>query len=135
MIGVVLGLFILGILFTTLAIGLSEGFLSSPASLCIVIFWVLGILLLVASFATRHNLNLYGLYAPFSSTALALYVAVEFVGGGYLVFLGVSNQISNLGAIDWSLLGVAGFGLVLVVDSWLSYRRAFKKDLTVKKEV
>lgn len=128
-------LLILGILFTTLAIGLSEGFLASPASLCIVIFWVLGILFLVASFATRHDLNLYNLYMPYSATVLILYVAVEFLGGGYLVFLGVSNQISNLEAIDWSLIGVTAFGLVLVVDSWLFYRRALKKDLTVMKKV
>jgi hypothetical protein len=125
MILVLLILLVLGILLTTAGIAL----LTSDLGL---IFLLVGAILLVSSFAASRQLSVF-LYLPEESTALALYVAVEFLAGACLAFLGVSNFLFESGARDWSLAAIAVFGLLLVTDSLLLYRRGFRQDLGKEK--
>ena len=66
-------------------------------------------------------------YMREASTALALYVAVEFLAGAYLVFIGISNLVFDVKGFDWGLVALTVFGLLLVTDSLLLYRRGFKQ--------
>jgi len=127
MILILLILLILGILLTTLGIALLTSVLG-------LIFLLLGVIFLATSFGASRQLSVF-LYLPEESTALALYVAVEFLAGAYLAFLGISNVLFESEARDWSLAAIAVFGLLLVTDSLLLYRRGFKQDLAKKNRV
>jgi len=92
-----------------------------------VISLVLGISFLIVFLGFRRqaaDLNLLG-----SSTALALIVAVEFLIGAWLAFVGVSNFDPAAGSegLPWSLATDTILGLLLVTDSVLLYRREFKQ--------
>jgi len=66
-------------------------------------------------------------YQTEASTALALYVAVEFLVGAFLVFIGISNLVFDVKGFDWGLVALTVFGLLVVTDSLLLYRRGFKQ--------
>jgi len=72
-------------------------------------------------------------YQTEASTALALYVAVEFLVGAYLVFIGISNLVFDVKGFDWGLAALTVFGLLLVTDSLLLYRRGFKQIARFRK--
>jgi len=91
------------------------------------IFFALGVVFLAVSFAASRQLSVF-LHLPDESTAIALYVAVEFLAGIALGFVGVGNVVFDSEAIDWSLVAIAVFGLLLVADSLLLYRRGFRQD-------
>ena len=74
-------------------------------------------------------------YLREASTALALYVAVEFLAGAFLVFIGISNLVFDVKGFDWGLVAITVFGLLLVTDSLFLYRRGFKQVVGEKKEV
>ena len=74
-------------------------------------------------------------YLPESSIVLALCVAVEFLAGAYLVFMGIGNLVSPSEGLDWRLVAISAFGLLLATDSLLFYRRDFKQVAGKKKGV
>ena len=97
-------------------------------------FLTFGVVSFAASFAARRQFCVF-LYLPGESAAIALYVAVEFLAGAALGFVGVSNAVFDSEAFEWSLAAIAMFGLLLVADSLLLYRRGFKQDLRKEKGV
>ncbi|MBU1159299.1 MAG: hypothetical protein KKE24_08165 [Candidatus Thermoplasmatota archaeon] len=118
---------ILGIMMTAAGISLMISDLG-------LIFFALGVVFLVVSFAASRQLSAF-LYLPGESTVMALYVAVEFLAGAALVFVGFSNIVFDSEVFDSSLVAIAMFGLLLVSDSLLLYRRGFKQDLGKEKKV
>jgi hypothetical protein len=97
-------------------------------------FLTVGVVFFAASFAGRQQFVVF-LYLPGESAAIALYVAVEFLAGVALGFIGGSNIVFDSKAIDWSLVAIAMFGLLLMIDSFLLYRRGFRQDLGKEKKV
>jgi hypothetical protein len=97
-------------------------------------FLTFGVVSFAASFAARRQFCVF-LYLPGESAAIALYVAVEFLAGVALGFIGGGNIAFDSKAIDWSLVAIAMFGLLLMIDSFLLYRRGFRQDLGKGKKV
>jgi hypothetical protein len=118
---------IVGIILTSAGIGVVEYSLNSVFAL----FLILGVIFLAASFAARRVLS--DSYLPEASTVLALYVAVEFLAGALLAFMGIGNLVFDVKGLDRSLAAITVFGLLLVTDSLLLYRRGFKQVLGKKK--
>lgn len=87
--------------------------------------FLVGVLFLTISFASRRQLS--NPYLPGGSTALALCVAVEFIAGALLAYIGISNLIFDIRAFDWSLAAATVFGLLLIMDSLFLYRKEFKQ--------
>lgn len=86
---------------------------------------IFGVVLLIASFRSSRQWIIQS--PPSRSTLPALYIAVEFIAGSYLVFLGIVNQVIDLRVFDVGLTLVALLGVALVVDSLLLYNRGFKQ--------
>lgn len=126
-VSVILVTLILGILMTAAGIALMISDLG-------LIFFALGVVFLAVSFAASRQLSAF-LYLPGESTVMALYVAVEFLAGAALGFVGVSSVVFDSEVLDWSLVAIAMFGLLLVADSLLLYRRGFKQDLGNERKV
>lgn len=132
MIGSTLTPLILGIIFTATGIVL----LTSGLALLLVlasVLLILGVIFIaVSSFATRRGL-MSDPHLPEASTALALYVAVEFLAGALLAYMGIGNlpPFNSEGPV-WFPAAFAAFGLLLVTDSLLIYRGGFKQDLGKK---
>ncbi|MBE3048449.1 hypothetical protein IMZ48_39290 [Candidatus Bathyarchaeota archaeon] len=120
---------IIGIILTSAGMAVVEYSLNSVFAL----FLVLGVIFLAASFAARRVLSDSNLLE--SSTALALYVAVEFLAGAVLVLIGIGNLVFPSEGLDWSLVAATVFGLLLAADSLLLYRRDFKQVAGKKKGV
>jgi fumarate reductase subunit D len=97
-------------------------------------FLVIGVVSFAGSFAGRRQFLVF-LYLPGESAAIALYIAVEFLAGVALGFIGGTNIAFDSEALDWSLVAIFIFGLLLVTDSFLLYRRGFKQDLGNEKGV
>ena len=120
---------ILGIMLIIVGIAAVEDLLTSPRSTYTLVGYalilILGGIFLAISFAARRGLT--ESYLPESSTVLALYVAVEFLAGALLVYIGIVNTVFDSETLHWSFAAVAGFGLLLVTDSLLLYRRDFKQ--------
>ena len=119
---------ILGIMLIIVGIAAVEDLLTSPRStytpVGYALILILGGIFLAISFAARRGLT--ESYLPESSTVLVLYVAVEFLAGALLAYIGIANIVFDSEALYWSLpIGV--FGLLLVTDSLLLYRRDFKQ--------
>ena len=136
----VLAPFSLGIIMTIAGIGMVQGLQTSGFDsisglgviLLAVILLALGVLFLGVSFAGSRHLSI---YLPEEWTALALYVAVVFLAGAFLAFIGTSNFVFDSRGSDWSFAAVAVFGLLLVIASLLLYRRGFKQDVEKEKGV
>lgn len=124
---------IFGIVLLSAGIGLVEGMLIPGLGVVLVLVVILGVASFAASYASRRELSLS--YLPEASTVLALYVAVEFLAGAGLAFIGISNLIFDVKGLDWSLAAITVFGLLLVTDSFLLYRRDMKQDVGKKKDV
>ena len=124
---------ILGIVFLGVGIVLVEGMLIPDLGVVLIFVVVLGVAFFAASYAFRRELS--SSYLPESSTVLALYVAVEFLAGAGLAFIGTSNLIFDVKGLDWSLAAISVFGLLLVTDSLLIYRRDIKQEVRKKKDV
>ena len=118
---------ILGIMMTTAGIAL----MVSDIGLAL---FTLGTVFLAFSFAGSRQLSGF-VYLPGESTVIALYIALEFLVGAALGFVGISNAVFDSEAFEWSLAAIAMFGLLLVADSLLLYRRGFKQDLRKEKGV
>ena len=88
---------------------------------------VLGVVFLTTSFIGSRRLSTF-LYRPEESTAMALYVAVEFLAGAALELVAVGNIVFDSEAVDWNLVAIAVFGMLLMVDSVLLYHRGFRKN-------
>lgn len=86
----------------------------------LVIGLIFGLICLAGSFSLRHRLT--NSRNPASSTALALYIAIEFLAGAFLVFVGGANMVSGG---FWAPIAIALLGLLLVSDCVLLYRREF----------
>ena len=91
------------------------------------IFLILGVIFLVVSFAASRQMVTF-LLLPEEVTAMALYVAVEFISGAALALLMIMNIIFEPNHPDWSFGAIAVFGILLIVDSLLLYRRGFKPE-------
>lgn len=122
-----LGSLILGIMFIGTAIAVGKGLWTSGLG----IYLVIGVLFLVASLGARTSwMHGYGgSYLQETSVMLALYVAVEFLAGALLAYVGIANLVSASEGLDWSFVAFAIFGLVLVTDSILFYRSGFKQSV------
>ncbi len=62
-----------------------------------------------------------------------MFVAVEFLSGALLAFVGLSNMVLNAHSFPVSLVAVAILGLLLVLDSLILYHRGFKQGAGTKK--
>jgi hypothetical protein len=122
---------ILGITLTTAGIAGVEDLPTS--GLAVMILLILGVIFLAISFVARRGLS--DPYLPESSTVLALYVPVEFLAGALLVYIGIVNTVFDSETLHWSFAAVAGFGLLLVTDSLLLYRRDIKQVAGKRKGV
>lgn len=100
--------------------GLIEG-----ATLYASVAIVFGAVLTIASFGSSREWIVRS--PPSPSVLPALYIAVEFIAGSSLIFLGVVNQLVDLKAFDLGLTFAAVLGAVLVVDSLLLYTRGFRQ--------
>ena len=131
----VLAPFILGIIMTIAGIGMVQGLQTSgfdSISGLGVILLALGVLFLGVSFAGSRHLSI---YLPEEWTALALYVAVVFLAGAFLAFIGTSNFVFDSRGSDWSFVAIAVFGLLLVTASLVLYRKGFEQGMEKKKGV
>jgi hypothetical protein len=97
-------------------------------------FLIIGGVSFAASFAGRRQFLVF-LYLPGESAAIALYIAVEFLAGVALGFIGGVNIAFDSEALDWSLVAIFILGLLLMTDSLLLYRRGFKQGLGEEKKV
>ena len=124
---------ILGIISTTLGMALLyvDLELARIAASALLIIGVIG--LVTSSIAARRVLSDPHLLE--SSTALALYVAVEFLAGALLAYVGIANIVFDFEDLPWALAAIAVFGLLLVTDSLLLYRRGFRRGVGKKKGV
>lgn len=113
---------ILGIMMTTAGLVFVEDLRTSGLGL----FLILGVIFLTISFGARRGLS-DPYYLPESSTVLALYVAVEFLAGAVLAFIGISNIVFDSEELEWGLVATSTFGLLLATDSLLLYRRDIKQ--------
>jgi len=120
---------VLGVFFTTIGIVYVSASLTSAPDL----FLILGVVLLVISFGSRHGVTVY--LVPGSSTMLALYVAVEFLAGALVAYIGIANLVDDSEGQFNNFVAVTVFGLLLVSDSLLYYYRGFKQDVGKKKGV
>ena len=136
----ILASFILGIIMTIAGIGMVQGLQTSGFDsisglgviLLAVILLALGVLFLGVSFAGSRHLSI---YLPEEWTALALYVAVVFLAGAFLAFIGTSNFVFDSRGSDWSFVAIAVLGLLLVTASFVLYRKGFKQGMEKKKGV
>lgn len=94
------------------------------------IFLIVGLLILVSSFGMRRSLI--ELRQGDATTTLALYVLIEFLAGASILFIGAGPTIIDPSHREWGFVGLAVFGLILVVDSVLFYRRIFKKGADLR---
>jgi len=117
----ILVMLVLGIFFTTIGIVSVSASLTSAPDLLL----ILGVVLLVISFGSRHGVTVY--LVPGSSTMLALYVAVEFLAGALVAYSGIANLVFDSEVQSNNFVAVTGFGLLLVSDSLLYYRRSFRQ--------
>jgi len=126
-VSVILVTHILGIMMTTAGIALMISDLG-------LVLFALGVVFLAVSFASSRQLTVF-LYLPGGSTVMALYIALEFLAGAALAFVGISNAVLDSEVFEWSLAAIAVFGLLLIVDSLILYRRGFKQDLREEEKV
>jgi len=86
---------------------------------------VVGVLFLAVSVGARYTWI--DAHLPEASIALALFVAIEFLAGVVLAYIGLTNLISEGTRVDWILVGLFVFGVLLTVDSIVFYRKAFRQ--------
>lgn len=110
-----------GIVLVAAGIGVGEVAWTSGLGVILVV----GVLLLVAAVGARYLWI--DDYLPEVSTALALYIAIEFLAGVALTYVGLVNLSSETTDVDWILMAITAFGLFLVGDSVIFYRKAFKR--------
>lgn len=87
---------------------------------------VFGAILLIGAFSSRRAISEVELDE--ATTGLALFVTAEFLAGAFLAFIGVSNLILDRSSMDYGLVALEVFGLVMVCDSLFFYRSAFKRS-------
>jgi hypothetical protein len=121
LIPLILGIFLIFVGFVGIA--------APKDQLLALVLLILGGIFLAESLAGRRQVSFY--YFPESSTALALYVAVEFLAGAVLAYSGIANLVSYLVSpsegFDWSFVAVSAFGLLLATDSLIFYRRDIRQ--------
>ncbi|MEM4277342.1 MAG: hypothetical protein QXQ13_07680, partial [Thermoplasmata archaeon] len=116
----------------TLMVGASDGSWVPNLGIITVLVVTLGVVFFAVSYVSRRELISSRLNE--ASIVLGWYVALEFLAGVGLAFIGVGNLLLDVGRPDWSLVAIAVFGLLLVTDSWLTRSRDAKQDVR-KKEV
>jgi len=85
---------------------------------------IAGVAFLAISFTARHYLSPNSL--PGSSTMLALFFVLEFLLGARFAAIGIMGLVSSSTGVSTALKLMTVFGLLLVTDSLLLYRREFK---------
>ena len=84
-----------------------------------------GVVFLVGSVGARYVWI--DTYLPEVSLFLALYIAIELLAGAMIAYVGIMNVVFEDAAGDGILLAFTLFGLFLMADSLLFYRKAFKR--------
>lgn len=66
-------------------------------------------------------------FLPEVSLFLALFVAIELIAGAMITYVGIMNVLFENAGEDLILLAFTLFGLFLIADSLIFYRKAFRR--------
>ena len=115
-----LSVLIIGLIMTAAGVALIEEVWTSGIG----IYLILGVLFLVCSFGMRYSLTKD--IQTKASTALAQYIFIEFMAGAGFAIV-AAMQILDKTDNRWGVYGLIVFGIALILDSFVFYRRRFLK--------